>query len=1077
MPNAQHHKARRLVRQRLFSGVSAFCQLERRIADLPDEMSRGDAFEVFAEAYFATARKHDAQTVWPLTSIPGEVLKNLQLAIQDYGVDGVLKTHLGRFSAYQVKFRTGRQPLTWRELSTFIGLADSPNIHGRMLITNSDELPAVLNDRQGFYCIRGSDLDRLEAEDFKAIEAWLADSAYQAPKKTPQPHQAEALDAIVPAFAANDRVSAIMACGTGKTLVALWTVERMQVSHVLVLVPSLALLRQILHQWLHETNLPALAYMCVCCDPTVTEGLDSIDTKQSELDFEVSTNTASVREFLDAPFNGTKVIFSTYQSAQVVGMALKPGESFELGVFDEAHKTAGREGRNYAFGLEDPNLPIRKRLFLTATPRHYNPHQHDREGDAQLVFSMDRPEVYGPQVFRLTFAEAAQRKIICGYKVIISVITSEIVTNELLSRGEVLVNGDAVRARQVANQIALRDAVDKYGVNKVFTFHKTVESAASFVAGGSEGVRTHLPEFSTFHVNGTMPTVQRERQMRDFRAATRAIMSNARCLTEGVDVAAVDMVAFLSPRRSRVDIVQATGRAMRCSPGKATGYVLVPLYVELSSGESVESAVSRAQFDEVWDVLNSLQEQDDVLAERIQCFGQQRGRGGGFDDRQFADLIEIDSRHLELGVLLTAVATRCLEKLYSSWDIWFGRLQLFQEQFRHCCVSKSRAKKYRALARWASGQRALRNKGKLGEHRIRRLDSIGFIWSVRDLRWYKMLDQYRELKQKHGHRYGILSFKKYRSLRSWIRNQRIALSERKLEKTKVAALIEAGFVSERHTSSNDWILEELTIYHKQHGDCFVPFGHSKHNHVTNELLELARLHRRRRLSPRLIEELNKLGMRWEIHDLKWHIYYSSLKYCRATYGHLNVPEDWSKYRGVNFISWCRQQRLAKHEGRLEQEKVKLLEQIGFSWEAVRTPEELAARKLREKQNWDQCYLELQQYFAEEEKIIFPFGSRHIALKNWLRRQIAAGQADRLAGDQMQKLEVLGVKWDVDEFDWLCEWATAKEYFDEHGDLKRVASRTVGWLRQQQALFIKRSLSFERVELLKQLDFHLSMEKA
>src|ERR1017187_1508920 len=107
-------------------------------------------------------------------------------------------------------------------------------------------------------------------------------------------------------------------------------------------------------------------------------------------------------------------------------------------------------------------------------------------------------------------------------------------------------------------------------------------------------------KFQTFHVNGSMPTARRERELRDFRTAARAVVSNARCLTEGVDVPAVDMVAFLSPRRSRVDIVQATGRAMRRSPGKTTGYVLLPLYAELTAGETVEAAVNRAQFDEVW---------------------------------------------------------------------------------------------------------------------------------------------------------------------------------------------------------------------------------------------------------------------------------------------------------------------------------------------------------------------------------------------------------------------------------------------------------------------------------------------
>ena len=153
MANARHSKAGRFVEQRLFAGLSVFTELEQRIAGLPDEKSRGDAFEIFAEAYLATQRRHDAESVWPFSSVPTETLANLQLATQDYGVDGVLKTRLGKFSAYQVKFRTGRPALTWRELSTFIGLADSPNIHSRILLTNCDELPPVLNDRQGFFCI------------------------------------------------------------------------------------------------------------------------------------------------------------------------------------------------------------------------------------------------------------------------------------------------------------------------------------------------------------------------------------------------------------------------------------------------------------------------------------------------------------------------------------------------------------------------------------------------------------------------------------------------------------------------------------------------------------------------------------------------------------------------------------------------------------------------------------------------------------------------------------------------------------------------------------------------------------
>jgi predicted helicase len=179
------------------------------------------------------------------------------------------------------------------------------------------------------------------------------------------------------------------------------TAECNSAPHILILLPSLALLRQTLHEWLRETRLPSLAYLCVCSDPSVKEGIDALTTQQSDLDFQVSTDAASVRRFLDAPFAGVKMIFSTYQSASVVGAAMQPGEAFDFAVFDEAHKTAGREARNFTFALDDKNLPIRKRLFLTATPRHYNPHDRDREGEARLLFSAEIRTIPHSDVSRL----------------------------------------------------------------------------------------------------------------------------------------------------------------------------------------------------------------------------------------------------------------------------------------------------------------------------------------------------------------------------------------------------------------------------------------------------------------------------------------------------------------------------------------------------------------------------------------------------------------------------------------------------------------------------------------------------
>src|ERR1051326_5203786 len=395
MPGPKHPNAQSFVKGRLFNELTSFCELEARLSALPTEHDRGNAFEVFAEAYLATQSLAQSREVWPFQTIPPSILERLALDTRrDMGVDGVLQTTRGEFNAYQVKFRSGRPSLTWDELSTFMGLADK--VGQRVLFTNCNDLPALMKDRGNFYCIRGNDLDRLEPRDFEAILRWLESGVVVEKKKEPMPHQREALGNILPALETNDCVTAIMACGTGKTLVALWVAESRtglnvgaattprSSSNILVLVPSLALLRQTLHEWLKETRWKSVAYLCVCSDPSVQAKADDLVVRQSDLDFPVTTDNQTVAQFLRQKFNGVKIVFSTYHSANVVAAGADRGFSFDLGIFDEAHKTAGREGLKFSFALKDENLPIKKRLFVTATPRHYDIRKRDKEGDAVL---------------------------------------------------------------------------------------------------------------------------------------------------------------------------------------------------------------------------------------------------------------------------------------------------------------------------------------------------------------------------------------------------------------------------------------------------------------------------------------------------------------------------------------------------------------------------------------------------------------------------------------------------------------------------------------------------------------------
>ena len=837
------------------------------------------------------------------------------------GVDGVFETAIKEPTCYQVKFRTGRPSLTWTELSTFFGLSDVGC--GRLVFTNCDEVASVAEDRPGVVFVRGSDLDRLTADDFRVIEAWLSGATITQKRKSPLPHQTVVISDIIATLQRGPRATALMACGSGKTLVALWVAERLDARTVLILLPSLALVRQTLHEWLHEANWPEIEYLCVCSDPSVRPEEDALVVRQSDLDFAVTTEAAAVRRFLERSTSAVRLVFSTYQSSQVVAEAAVGLSPFDFGIFDEAHKTAGRDGMKFALALKDEHLPITRRLFLTATPRHYNVAAKDKFGDAKVVFSMDAPEVYGPVAHRLPFSTAAKLKIITDYKVVITWVTSEMVTDELLRRGVVLIAGEEIKARQVANQIALQSAIEKFGVRKIFTFHSRVEAAKSFVSAGPEGIATHLPAFHCAHINGEMPTAYRERLMREFESAPRGIVSNARCLTEGVDVPAVDMVAFLSPRRSLVDIVQATGRAMRRVEGKRFGYVLVPLYVEQARGETVEAAVMRSDFDEVWNVLSRLQEHDDLLAQIIAEMRTQRGQTGGFDDSRFRERVQILGPSVSLENLRHAITTACIEALADRWNERFGELIAFKERFGHCRVRRH-WRENPGLGQWVGTQRT--NRSRLSDQQIQKLDALSFDWQPFESAWEGMVVELEAFRKKHGH---CNVFRSDRSkLGKWVSLQRVRKKVGKLRADQIERLSALGFVWDPLNTAWEEHFAALNRFRERHGHCRVPQNPKTHGGLAYWVSNQRQAAKEGTLSADQIERLNSIGFVWNSIEDVWERRFLALVDYRHRHGNCNVPVNLTDRE---LAKWVRVQRSVRASGKLSEDRIRRLDDLGFSW--------------------------------------------------------------------------------------------------------------------------------------------------
>jgi predicted helicase len=482
----------------LFKGVCNFRELEARIEK---ESFCGTAFEVFSEAYIATQCQSEYQEFWPHGTVPLPVCRELHIPRGDKGVDGVGADRRNTYAAFQFKFRTGRPKLRYEEVGTFGYLSD--RCGAKIIVANCNKAATTIKQRKHTYCITycilGPDLDELRPEDFQAMEAWLEGEPFERSKPVAKDYQQEAIDKLNKVLETDDRASCIMWCGTGKTLVALWLKESRLPGKTLVLVPTVDLLGQIRQNWnrdCREDYDPL--YVCSDLDnPRADYWL-----KRNDCPFQITTDPEIVRRYLDNGNGLPQVIFSTYHSSPVIKEAMRKGEAFDLAIFDEAHRTAGRVERNFLTALDNSQIAIKKRVFFTATPRHC------RRNNGQLVelYSMDDESVYGNQVVKLSAKQAIEKEIVCSYKVLITVITSDKVNDWLLSHGEVNRLGDPVLARQVANQLALADAIRTHGIKASFTFHKSIDSAESYTSPGPGGIGSHLEgqDVETYSISSRM---------------------------------------------------------------------------------------------------------------------------------------------------------------------------------------------------------------------------------------------------------------------------------------------------------------------------------------------------------------------------------------------------------------------------------------------------------------------------------------------------------------------------------------------------------------------------------------------
>lgn len=588
----------------------------------------------------------------------------------DVGIDLVAQDReTGDWTAIQCKFYAPTHSLQKQDIDSFFTASgrswNGVGFTNRVIISTTDKwskhAESALDDqgipvqRIGLADIAESPIDWSFA-DPKQLVVRLE----RAHKYSTRPHQDEALAAIRAGLQTRDRGQWISACGTGKTFTSLKLAEQMAATNggslrVLFLAPSIQLVAQTLREWTAQTQLDLRAFV-VCSDSKASRAAEDISPHDVPLPATTDSQELHDRLVTGRRSAGLSVVFSTYQSIDVVSraQALGAGE-FDLILCDEAHRTtgvtlAGADESSFVRVHDNSFLAGAKRLYMTATPRVFGDDVKNKADDHSAVLSsMDDQALFGPVFHRLGFGEAVARDLLADYKVMVLMVTEEQMAGPMqqVVAGEhrELPLDDAAKIMGCWNSLAKRTHTgdphpafppDATPMKRAVAFLANIKSservAGAFeevveATGGAEATQRLACEAQ--HVDGTMNALVRAEKLAWLKAPVAdgqcRILTNARCLSEGVDVPALDAVMFMSPRSSTVDVVQSVGRVMRKAPGKDFGYIILPVAVPVGV-DPADALNNNKRFRVVWEVLNALRAHDDRFEAIVQSINLNGGR-------------------------------------------------------------------------------------------------------------------------------------------------------------------------------------------------------------------------------------------------------------------------------------------------------------------------------------------------------------------------------------------------------------------------------------------------------------------
>jgi superfamily II DNA or RNA helicase len=1044
----------------------------------PEAHVRGKQFEVFVKWFLSNDPEWAAnvEKVWLWDEWP-------ERWGPDCGIDLVFSHSDGSTWAVQAKCYDSKYQITKKDVDTFLSESNRPIINNRLLISSTD----LINSKAARTCAdQEKPVTIFKLQDFQQSPIDYPNNfelLYEAKVKDqpqPRPHQREAIDAVVAGLKEHDRGQLIMACGTGKTFTTLWIKEALKPNLALVLLPSLSLLSQTMREWAWGGR-DKFKILNICSDTSV--GKKTEDMSVSEAPYPVTSDPEVIKRFMLS--GEDRIIFCTYHSSPLIAEVQSDAgvPDFDLIIGDEAHRCAGKADSAFTTVLDGNVIRSHKRLFTTATPRMYgsNVKAAARESGAEM-YGMDDVSAFGPELHRLSFGQAIEQELLTDYQVVVIGVTEPMVKawideQMLLDTGSDIV----MDARSLAAKVGVLKAIKDYNLERIISFHSKVASAKQFASEINELLElipdNQKPEGAIWsdYVSGTMSAADRKVRIDRLKALSDhniGVLTNARCLSEGVDVPSLDGVAFVDPRGSQIDIIQAVGRAIRRSENKEKGTIVIPVFIGFEDG--FEEELEGSAYQPIWAVIKALRSHDESLGDLVDHYRQELGRKGCSIDLNMGGKLVVDLPYEVPASFTQSLISVLVEKTSSSWEFNFGRLQKYWETYNSSRVVKSKADELALanLEQWVTAQRSKYSADQLIGDRCSRLEAFpDWTWDVNQALWDEAISYLSMYAESNGDAAVPVSYKTedgYK-LGAWVTKQRSEYASGKLSELKVKQLESfRGWVWDLLDHRWEVGFKYLSEYVSQHGNARL----LRNNYETSDGFKLGQWcqvqrNYRSTTSAERQKRLESLsGWAWDRLEAQWNEGFEELSAYLAEHGDLNIPQRYVSHTGFKLGQWVTVQRSRKNE--LPKSRRSKLESMPeWLWDPKRS-------------GWNKGLIHLLQYVEAHGNSNVP--QKHetedgFKLGGWVTNVRQRYKKAQLESDQVAAIEqIKDWCWDPKDQQWELGYARLVRYVSTSGNASPASSfvddegfRLGQWVGECRSSKVKGTLSKERIDRLERLD--------